>query len=185
MCSELWAACCQGGMWRRSYRRSSSAARPRPLTRPRVCTGGGAQSGPRRSPPRTDGSSAAVVAGVALCWRRSADSSTGPAWGAPSSASTLWPNRGRPRWTRTWVAVHRRRGAAEPTVLAAAPAGRGDLLPSTPADRWRAAAGWGDLPIPMRKITTASDRKSGGGPDYYTIVSWLDGIGEPPRRAGL
>ena len=70
-------------------------------------------------------------------------------------------------------------------MLAAAPAGRGDLLPSTPADRWRAAAGWGDLPIPMRKITTASDRKSGGGPDYYTIVSWLDGIGEPPRRAGL
>ena len=43
----------------------------------------------------------------------------------------------------------------------------------------------GDLPIPMRKITTASDRKSGGGPDYYTIVSWLDGIGAPPRRAGL
>ena len=69
-------------------RRSSSAARPRPLTRPRVCTGGGAQSGPRINPPRTDGSSAAVVAGVALCWRRSADSSTGPAWGAPSSAST-------------------------------------------------------------------------------------------------
>jgi hypothetical protein len=35
-------------------------------------------------------------------------------------------------------------------------------------------------PMPMRKVVTASDRKT--GPDYYTIVAWLDSISAPASR---
>eukprot|EP01049_Picozoa_sp_SAG25_P026990 SAG25_NODE_13785_length_263_cov_0.628049_1_plen_41_part_01 len=34
----------------------------------------------------------------------------------------------------------------------------------------------------MKKIVTARDRKT--GPDYYTIVAWLDSIGACAREAG-
>jgi|EP01046_Picozoa_sp_COSAG06_P095183 hypothetical protein len=34
--------------------------------------------------------------------------------------------------------------------------------------------------MPMRKVVTASDRKT--GPDYYTIVAWLDSISAPASR---
>ena len=33
---------------------------------------------------------------------------------------------------------------------------------------------------PMRKIVTARDRKT--GPDYYTIIAWLDSIGACTRE---